>query len=108
MGAVIADHRVKAGWTSQESFAIVCGVDKQTVVYWERQPYLADMNRRIFLCKLLKIPPELLGLTWASLADEGKSHLLESVHDLSELLQENAYALYEDILMFAHTSNEKH
>src|SRR5579875_3343318 len=66
MGAVIADHRIKAGWTSQETFAVVCGVDKQTVAYWENQRYLADMERRIFLCKLLSIPPALLGLTYAS------------------------------------------
>ena len=54
MGEVIADHRIKAGWTSQETFAIVCGVDKQTVAYWENQRYLADMDRRILLSKLLK------------------------------------------------------
>lgn len=108
MGAVIADHRIKAGWTSQESFAIVCGVDKQSVAYWENQRYLAEMKRRIFLCKLLKIPPELLGLTWASLADGDKISLLSNTRDISELLQENAYALYEDILNFAHTSTDKY
>ena len=108
MGAVIADHRIKAGWTSQESFAIVCGVDKQTVAYWENQRYLAEIKRRIFLCKLLKIPPELLGLTGASLADGDKTNPLSSTLDISELLQENAYALYEDILNFAHTSTDKY
>ena len=110
MGEVIADHRVKSGWTSQESFSIVCGVDKQTVTYWENQPYLSDMNKRIFLCKLLKIPPALLGLTWRSVegvnaATEFFSRPYESVADL---LEENAYALYEDILSFAHTSKDKY
>src|SRR5579884_1358901 len=96
MGAVIADHRIKAGWTSQEEFAIVCGVDKQTVAYWENQRYLADMNRHIFLCKLLNIPPVLLGLTYASLM--GGDSTFADIRSVSELLEENAYALYEDIL----------
>jgi DNA-binding XRE family transcriptional regulator len=107
MGAVIADHRIKAGWTSQDAFAIVCGVDKQTVAYWENQRYLADMKRRIFLCKTLKIPPVLLGLTWASLVD-GESTFTHQQQPISELLHENAYALYEDILIFAHTSMDKY
>lgn len=105
-GAVIADHRKKAGWTSQEGFAIVCGVDKQTVAYWENQRYLADMKRRIFLCKVLSIPPALLGLTHTSLID-GDSPYTDT-RNVSELLEENAYALYEDILIFAHTSTEKY
>src|SRR5256885_2050791 len=67
MGDVIADHRIKAGWASQEMFSKVCGVDKQTVAYWESLEYLADMKRRIFLCKLLKVAPGLLGLNWRSL-----------------------------------------
>jgi DNA-binding XRE family transcriptional regulator len=109
MGAVIADHRIKAGWTSQETFAIACGVDKQTVVYWENQAYIADMNRRIFLCKMLKIPPVLLGLTWASLHDEENTNSFPDVfRGIGELLEENAYALYEDMLTFAHTSRDKY
>jgi DNA-binding XRE family transcriptional regulator/predicted transcriptional regulator len=107
MGEVIANHRKKAGWNSQDDFAIVCGVDKQTVVYWEKQVYLADMNRRIFLCKLLKIPPGLLGLTWPSLRAEEETKF-PHVMAMSEMLQENAYALYEDVLIFAHTSTDKY
>jgi len=106
MGEVIADHRIKAGWTSQETFAIVCGVDKQTVAYWENQRYLADMNRRIFLCKVLKIPPGLLGLTWASVMDGNNT--LTHILNISELLHESAYGLYEDILTLAHTSTDKY
>jgi DNA-binding XRE family transcriptional regulator len=106
MGAVIADHRKKAGWTSQEEFAIVCGVDKQTVAYWENQRYLSEMERRIFLCKLLNIPPKLLGLTYASLIYEDS--MFTDTRSLSELLEENAYALYEDILNFAYTSTPKY
>jgi transcriptional regulator with XRE-family HTH domain len=109
MGEVFANYRKRAGWTSQEAFATVCGVDKQTVTYWENQEYLSDMDRRIFLCKLLEIPPALLGLTWRSIVDEEKidtiAHAFEQV---AELLEENAYALYEDILTFAHTSTDKY
>lgn len=109
MGEVFADYRLKAGWNSQEAFAIVCGVDKQTVVYWENQGYLADMDRRIFLCKVLKIPPALIGLTWRSVIDEDKTttftHALEKV---AEFLEENGYALYEDILTFANASTSKY
>lgn len=109
MGEVIANHRIKAGWTSQETFAIVCGVDKQTVTYWENQEYFPDMERRIFLCKLLKIPPVLLGLTWLSVADETKLDILtNTVGTRSELLEENAYGLYEDILAFSYTGSDKY
>jgi DNA-binding XRE family transcriptional regulator len=110
MGEVIASYRLKAGWTSQEAFAIVCGVDKQTVTYWENQVYLADMDRRIFLCKLLKIPPVLLGLTWYSVVDRGASTMALShpLASMADLLGENAYALYEDILTFAHASTDKY
>lgn len=109
MGEVLADHRVRAGWSSQEAFAIVCGVDKQTVAYWENQTYLADMDRRIFLCRLLKIPPGLLGLTWASVrGDHDHAAFPDTSKGIADLLEENAYALYEDILTFAHTSRDKY
>lgn len=109
MGEVIADHRIKAGWTSQEAFAVVCGVDKQTVAYWENQRYLADMERRILLSHILKIPPVLLGLTWRSMiSDDSVNTISSSFNSMTELLEENAYALYEDILSFAHTSKDKY
>jgi DNA-binding XRE family transcriptional regulator len=109
MGEVIADHRIKAGWTSQEAFAIVCGVDKQTVTYWENQRYLTDMERRILLSKLLKIPPALLGLTWYSMVDDNATDIFpDSSNGIGGLLEENAYALYEDILTFAHTNKDKY
>ncbi len=109
MGEVIADHRLKDGWTSQEAFAIVCGVDKQTVTYWENQRYLADMDRRIFLSKLLKISPGLLGLTWRSmLSDDQIPRYIKDTEYQAELLKENSYGLYEDILSFAKTSPYKY
>lgn len=103
MGTVIATHRQKLGWT-QEYLAIVCDVDKQTVAYWENLMYLADMDRRIFLCKVLKIfPPALLGLTWRSVINEEDSeHYITSFEHMIELLQENTYGLYEELLAFGY------
>jgi transcriptional regulator with XRE-family HTH domain len=110
MGEVIASFRKYRGWESQEKFAIVCGVDKQTVAYWENQRYLSDMDRRIFLCKVLKItPPTLLGLTWHSLIAENEASTYAASLDQTEnLLKENAYGLYEDILIFAHTGPHRY
>ncbi len=90
MGAVIAAHRQKLGWT-QDYLAIVCDVDKQTVVYWESLMYLADMDRRVFLCKVLKIfPPALLGLTWRSIIDEEHTEAyITAFEHTAELLFEN-------------------
>jgi DNA-binding XRE family transcriptional regulator len=105
MGDVFADYRVRAGWTSQEIFAKVCGVDKQNVAYWESVDYLADMDRRVFLCKLLKISPGLLGLNWRSLlTDDEALHYLKDAEFEAELLSANSYGLYEDILNFSQTN----
>jgi DNA-binding XRE family transcriptional regulator len=103
MGAVIAAHRQKLGWT-QDYLAIVCDVDKQTVVYWESLMYLADMDRRVFLCKLLKIfPPALLGLTWRSIIDEEHTEAyITAFEHIAELLFENTYGLYEELLAFGY------
>lgn len=109
MGDVFADHRVKAGWTSQEIFAKVCGVNTQSVAYWESQEYLSEMDRRIFLCKVLKISPGLLGLNWRNLlTDEEASLYIKDAELMAELLSSNSYGLYEDVLTFAHTSSQKY
>ena len=110
MGEVIADHRKRKGH-SQEKFAIICGVEKQTVVYWENQKYLADMKRRIFLCKTLSIPPAFLGLTWRSVIADDQAATSRYLHDFEQMaqrLQENAYGLYEDILALAYTGPDRH
>ncbi len=103
MGSVIAAHRQKLGWT-QEYLAIVANIDKQTVAYWENLMYLSDMDRRIFLCKVLKIfPPTLLGLTWRSVIDDEKTQdYINSFERMSELLVENSYSLYEELLAFGY------
>src|SRR5581483_893937 len=61
----------------------------------------------IFLCRLLKIPPGLLGLTWASVKEDHTA-FSDMSRGITDLLEENAYALYEDILTFAHTSRDKY
>jgi DNA-binding XRE family transcriptional regulator len=109
MGEVIADYRCRKGWKSQEAFAIVCGVDRQTVAYWERKEYLADMDRRIFIAKMLKVPPALLGLTWLSMADQDKTAIYaQTFHQMARLSDESIFTLYEDILSFAYTSTDKY
>jgi DNA-binding XRE family transcriptional regulator len=110
MGEVIADHRKRKGH-SQKKFAIICGVDKQTVVYWEQQKYLTDMKRRIFLCKTLSIPPAFLGLTWRSVIADDQAATSRYLHDFEQMaqrLQDNAYGLYEDILALAYTGPNRH
>lgn len=108
MGKVISDHRLKRGW-KRSDLAIVCGVNEQTVAYWESLEYLADMDRRIFLCKVLNIPPALLGLTKYSLMGTNQEKAFLTAHkQITEILEDNAYGLYEDILLFAHTSKDKY
>ena len=109
MGEVIADYRVRAGWKTREAFAIVCGVDVQTVTYWEQQQYLEDMDRRIFLCKVLTIPPALLGLTWRSVIDEQEEEAyFASREHVAERLKSSMFGLYEDYLHLAYASNSKY
>lgn len=108
MGDVFADYRKRRG-DSQETFAIVCGTDKQSVVYWESLPYFSDMERRIFLSKILHIPPALIGLTWRNVIDEDKTQAyLDSFESLAAMLEDNSYGLYEDVLTFAYSSAEKY
>lgn len=108
MGEVITDYRMRRGWM-REAFAVICGVNEQTVAYWENQGYLADMDRRIFLCKVLKIPAAYLGLTWRSVVDKDQVNgFTTAFEQVTEILEKSAYALYEDILTFAHTSVDKY
>jgi transcriptional regulator with XRE-family HTH domain len=108
MGEVIADYRRRQGYT-QEALAIICGVDKQTVAYWESHMYLADMNRRILLCKILAIPPALLGLTWRSVVDDGETaQYIDDFESLSELLAESCYDLYADVFTFFRSTPDRY
>ncbi|RAQ95829.1 helix-turn-helix transcriptional regulator [Thermogemmatispora tikiterensis] len=108
MGEVIADYRRRNGYT-QEALAVICGVDKQTVAYWESQVYLSDMNRRTLLCRVLSIPPALLGLSWRSLLEENEvAKYIKDFESFSEFLAESCYGLYEDLLAAAHTAPDKY
>jgi hypothetical protein len=101
MGDVITDYSVKRGFLSQEAFAIAAGVTKRMIDYWENTMYLAEIERRIFLSKLLRIPPALLGLAVYSVLDDNV--LIEEHTDklkrMTELAEEDSYYTYEDILV---------
>jgi DNA-binding XRE family transcriptional regulator len=98
-GEVIACYRAKR-YTSQQEFAIAAGVDKQTVAYWENQMYLSDPERRIFLARMLKISPALLGLTWQQVVyQEGKTASTSSLSHFADLAEEDTYYHYEDTVI---------
>jgi DNA-binding XRE family transcriptional regulator len=100
-GEVIACYRAKR-YTSQQEFAIAAGVDKQTVAYWENQMYLSDPERRIFLAKMLKIPPALLGLTWQQVVYQDHAGTsTDQLDHFAQLVEEDSYYHYEDTLILA-------
>ncbi len=104
-GEVIANHRRKRGYRTQDAFAIAAGVDKRTVQEWESCVFTHDHERRIFLAKMLKITPALLGLDWRQVVFEdntGTYH--DPLSSMIELLEEDAYYAYEDILILGHDS----
>jgi hypothetical protein len=101
MGDVIKDYRIRRGFHSQDAFANAAGYGKRTIDYWENTMYLTEMERRIFLAKLLRIPPALLGLTVYSVMDD--TYVIEnytaSLKRMTELAEEDSYYAYEDILV---------
>jgi hypothetical protein len=101
MGDVIKDYSFRRGFYSQDAFADAAGVNRRTVDYWENTMYLTEMERRIFLAKLLRIPPALLGLTVYSVMDDTHSieGYTESLKRMTELAEEDSYYAYEDILV---------
>jgi transcriptional regulator with XRE-family HTH domain len=101
MGDVITDYSVRRGFLSQEDFATGANVSKRTVDYWETNMYLSDMERRIFLAKLLRIPPALLGLTVYSVLDDTYhiTDYTDKLKRMTELAEEDSYYAYEDILV---------
>ena len=101
MGDVIADYRARR-YSSQATFAQAVGVDKQTVAYWESLMYLQDPERRVFLAKMLKIPPALLGLTWQQVIyQDHAGTYTDPLGNFAELVEEDAYYHYEDTLILA-------
>jgi hypothetical protein len=101
MGDVIRDYRMRRGFYSQDVWASAAGVSRRMVDYWENTMYLTEMERRIFLAKLLRIPPALLGLTVYSVMDDmyAIENYTESLKRMTELAEEDSYYAYEDILV---------
>ncbi len=101
MGDVIKDYRIRRGFYLQDAFAQAAGFSKRMVEYWESTMYLTEMERRIFLAKLLRIPPALLGLTIYNVIDDryGIEGYTESLKRMIELAEEDSYYAYEDILV---------
>jgi hypothetical protein len=96
MGKVISYYRQKR-YSTQDAFAIACGVDKRTVQEWETAIMTNDTGRRIFLAKMLKIPVALLGLDWHQGSDD--PHGDNASSSIAELFEEDAFYAYEDILI---------
>jgi len=102
MGEVIAYYRKKR-YRTQDNFAIAAGVIVRTVQEWETNIMTADMGRRIFLAKMLKIPPALLGLDWRQVVYENnQGEYTDPLSHMVELIEEDAYYAYEDILIMGH------
>jgi hypothetical protein len=101
MGDVIKDYSFRRGFYSQNALVDATGYTKRTIDYWENNMYLAEMERRIFLAKLLRIPPALLGLTVYSVMDDTYAieNYTESLKRMTELAEEDSYYAYEDILV---------
>ena len=102
MGEVIAYYRKKR-YRTQDNFAIAAGVIVRTVQEWETNIMTADMGRRIFLAKMLKIPPALLGLDWRQVVYENnQGEYTDPLSHMVEIIEEDAYYAYEDILLMGH------
>ncbi len=102
MGEVIAYYRKKR-YRTQDNFAIAAGVIVRSVQEWETNIMTADMGRRIFLAKMLKIPPALLGLDWRQVVYENnQGEYRDPLSHMIEIIEEDAYYAYEDILLMGH------
>ena len=99
-GQVVAHYRKKRGWT-QESLAIALGCSKKTVEDLEGPKGMngPDIERRKTLVKLLGIPPALLALDWRVQALSSMSETLAEPGKISTLMDEDAFTLYEHILV---------
>jgi transcriptional regulator with XRE-family HTH domain len=101
MGQVIAHYR-KQRYRTQLDFAKAAGVILRTVQEWETAIMTNDQERRIFLAKLLKIPPALLGLDWRLVyyQDNTGTHEAPSEQWI-HLLEKDTFYHYEDLLIAA-------
>ena len=102
MGEVIAHYRPKR-YETQKDFATAAGVIVRTVQEWETAIMTYDQDRRIFLSKALRIPPALLGLDWRLVVfGNNEGGYKDPISDMVELIEEDAYYAYEDILVMGH------
>src|SRR5579883_881206 len=102
MGQVVAHYRKKYGCRTQAEFAIASGFKERTIIEWEGSPMIVDQNRRIFLAKLLKIPPALLGLDWRLVVYEDHTGTCSnSIERNEEIWLEDSYYHYVDTLELA-------
>ncbi|MBE3560733.1 MAG: hypothetical protein IMW89_16160 [Ktedonobacteraceae bacterium] len=104
-GEVVAFYRKKR-YKNQADFALASGCKLRTVQEWETAMFTHDHERRIFLAKMLKIPPALLGLDWRLVVYQDPSGALagppEAFPDhLVALVEEDSYYHYEDTLIMA-------
>jgi hypothetical protein len=107
MGQVIARYRKAAGYKTQDDFAIVANVRTRSIAEWETSFMLADQNRRVFLAKLLRIPPALLGLDWRLIHYQDNQGTCNPEKPLeqeqaTEQWEEESYYHYEDTLLLAY------
>lgn len=102
VGEVITYYRKKR-YKTQADFAVAAGVFLRSVQEWETAIMTHDHERRIFLAKMLKIPPALLGLDWRLVLFENNTgDYKDPLPHLGELAEEDAYYAYEDILVMGH------
>ncbi len=103
MGEVLAEYRRRRGYDTQGAFAIAAGVSLRTVQEWETAIMTHDHERRKFLAKMLKIPPALLGLDWRLVVfEDNKGKYNDPISRMVEIIEEDAYYMYEDILVMGH------
>ena len=104
MGQVVAHYRKKYGSKTQADFAIAAGVTGRTVIEWECSPMIIDQSKRLFLAKMLKIPPALLGLDWRLVYyqdNQGTPAINVPPEHLADLLQEENFYHFENFLTLA-------
>ncbi len=103
MGEVIAYYRLKRGLRTQQDLAIALGCSKRTVEELEGTMNLNtpdSIERRMVIAKLLRIPPALLALDWRFMVYQSSRVGQEDIFtDTIRLLEEDTFALYEDILI---------
>jgi transcriptional regulator with XRE-family HTH domain len=98
MGEVIVEYRLRRGWNTQAELAAAAGVSQRAVTDWESKAMIRDPDRRIFLARLLKIPPALLGIDWRPVFYEDNTGAHSRPLPQDQVWLEDSYHHYEDTL----------